>query len=136
MNNNGIVFEIMGEDKDASHGWYILTWHIVFDVKMDFTITSRWVLNGRKTPDHMRSTYVRVVSRESVRTEFTYTDRNAIYVFAAVIRNDYPQAPSSQKDYIVCGPEFGIENFGDVFLIHKAVYGGKSAGRDFRNHLR
>jgi hypothetical protein len=41
-----------------------------------------------------------------------------------------------RKDYIICGPEFGVENEGKVALIHRAIYGGKSAGRDFRNHLR
>ena len=55
---------------------------------------------------------------------------------AADIRNAYLQAPSSQKDYIIGGPEFGLENIGKVALIHRALYGGKSAGRDFRNHLR
>jgi hypothetical protein len=34
------------------------------------------------------------------------------------------------------GPEFGVENEGKVALIYRALYGGKSAGRDFRNHLR
>jgi hypothetical protein len=29
-----------------------------------------------------------------------------------------------------------LENVGKVALIHRALYGGKSAGRDFRNHLR
>jgi hypothetical protein len=50
--------------------------------------------------------------------------------------NAYLQAPSSQKDYIICGPEFGIEHVGKVALIHRALYGGKAAGKDFRNHLR
>jgi hypothetical protein len=50
--------------------------------------------------------------------------------------NAYLQAPSSCKDYIICGPEFGVENEGKVALIHRALYGGKSAGRDFRNRLR
>ena len=61
---------------------------------------------------------------------------NGLDICAADIRNAYLQAPSSQKDYIVCGPEFGLENVGKVALIHRALYGGKSAGRDFRNHLR
>jgi hypothetical protein len=60
---------------------------------------------------------------------------NGVDVFAADIRNAYLQAPSSQKDYIHCGPEFGIDNVGKVALIHRALYGGKSAGKDFRNHL-
>ena len=29
-----------------------------------------------------------------------------------------------------------MENVGQAALIHHALYGGKSAGRDFRNHLR
>jgi hypothetical protein len=29
-----------------------------------------------------------------------------------------------------------VENEGKVALIHRALYGGKSAGRDFWNHLR
>ena len=35
----------------------------------------------------------------------------------------------------MCGPEFRNEIIGKVVLIHRALYGGKSAGRDFRNHL-
>jgi hypothetical protein len=61
---------------------------------------------------------------------------NGLDVFAPDIRNAYLQAPSSQKDYIICGVEFGLENVGKVALIHRALYGGKAAGRDFRNHLR
>jgi hypothetical protein len=56
-------------------------------------------------------------------------------VYTADIRNAYLQAPSSQKDYIICGPEFGIKNVGKVALIHQALYGCKTAGKDFQNHL-
>ena len=65
----------------------------------------------------------------------TYAALNDLDVFAANIQNAYLQAPSSQKDYIICGPEFGIENTGGTALIHRALYSGKVAGRDFRNHL-
>ena len=76
------------------------------------------------------------MSRESVRIPFTYAALNNLDIFAADIRNAYLQAPSSRRDYIICGPEFGLENVGKVALIHRALYGGKTAGRDFRNHLR
>ena len=66
---------------------------------------------------------------------FTYAALNGLDVFAANIRNAYLQAPSSQRDYIICGPEFGIENVGNVAIIHRELYGGKSAGKAFRNHL-
>ena len=104
---------------------------------------SRWTLPGKRggfwtdtkpqtQPVHFRWSGF----RESARIAFTYAGLNNLQVFVADIRNAYLQAPSSQKDYVVCGPEFGIENIEKVALIHQALYGGKSAGQDFRNHLR
>ena len=137
MTNVGIAFELLEEGVSAPPGWHKVTGHLVFDVKMDFTRKARWVLDGHRTADPVGiSTYAGVVSRESVRIAFTYAALNGLDVFAADIRNAYLQAPSSQKDYIICGVEFGLENVGKVALIHRALYGGKSAGRDFRNHLR
>ena len=97
---------------------------------------SRWVLDGHKTLDPIGSTYAGVVSRESVCIALTYAALNDLDVFAADIWNAYLQAPSLEKDYIICGPEFGVENIGRMALIHRALYGGKAAGRNFRNHLR
>ena len=71
-----------------------------------------------------------------MRIALTYAALNDLNGFAADIRNAYLQAPSSQKDYIICRTEFGVENIGQMAIIHCALYGGKAAGRDFRNHLR
>jgi hypothetical protein len=57
-------------------------------------------------------------------------------VLGADIRNAYLQAPSSEQHFIICGPEFGIENEGRIGLIRRALYGGKVAGCNFRHHLR
>ena len=118
MRNNAISFEILEENKPSPPGWHKVTGHLVFDVKMDFTRKARWVLDGHKTPDPVGSNYAGVVSRESVRIAFTYAAINGLDVFAADVRNAYLQAPSSQKDYIVCGTEVGLENVGKVALIH------------------
>lgn len=136
MTNVGVAFEILPEGKSAPPGWRAASGHLVWDLKMDFTRKARWVLDGHKTPDPVQSTFAGVVSRESVRIAFTYAALNGLDICAADIRNAYLQAPSSSKDYVVCGPEFGLENVGRVALIHRALYGGKSAGADFRNHLR
>ena len=77
-----------------------------------------------------------VLLRESIRIVFLYAALNGLDVFSANICNAYLQAPSSRKDYVIYGAEFGIENIGRVGLIHQALYGGKTAGMDFRNHLR
>ena len=92
--------------------------------------------DGHSTPDPTTSAYAGVVSRESVRVSLTYAALMNINVMAADIQNAYLQAPSSEKDYIICGPEFGLENVGKVALIKRALYGGKLAGRDFWHHLR
>jgi hypothetical protein len=136
MTEVGIAFEVLPDGQAAPPTWKKVTGHLVWDVKMDFTRKARWVLDGHKTPNPIGSTYAGVVSRDSVRIAFTYAALNGLNVCAADIRNAYLQAPSSCKDYIICGPEFGLENVGKVALIHRALYGGKSAGRDFRNHLR
>jgi hypothetical protein len=71
-----------------------------------------------------------------VRIALTYVALNGMEVCAADIRNAYLLTSSSCKDYIICGPEFDVENEGKVALIRRVLYGGKSAGRDFRNCLR
>ena len=99
---------MLNTGEKAPPGWSRVTGHLVFDVRMDFTRKSRWVLDEHKNPNPIGSTYTGVVSRESVRIAFTYAALNNLDVFAADIRNAYLQAPSSQKDYIICGPEFGL----------------------------
>ena len=105
MFNVGVAFEILEEGQAAPPGWNKSSGHLIWDVKMDFTRKARWVLDGHKTPDPIRSTFTGVVSRKSVRIPFTYAALNDLQVLAADICNAYLQAPSSQKDYVVCGPE-------------------------------
>ncbi len=71
------------------------------------------------------------MSRDSVRIALTYAALDGLGVTAADIRNAYLQEPSSEKHYIICGAEFGLENVGKIALMKRALYGGKSAGRDF-----
>ena len=136
MYNIGVAFEILEDGKTAPAGYTKVSGHLIWSVKMDFTRKARWVLDGHKTPDPVGSKYAGVVSRESVRIAFTYAALNDLDVCMADIRNAYLQSPTSQKHYIICGPEFGMENVGKVAIMHRAVYGGKTSGRDFRNHLR
>jgi hypothetical protein len=127
MTEVGVAFEVLEKGIKAPIGWSKVTGHLIWDVKMDFTGKARWVLDGHRTINPNGSTYAGVVSSDSIRIAFTYAALNGVDVFAADIRNTYLQAPSSQKDYIFCGSEFGIENVAKVALIHRALYGGKSA---------
>ena len=102
---------------------------------MDFTRKYHRVKDGHKTPDLETSKYAGVASRESMLIALIYTVLHGIPVLAADIRNAYLQAPTSEKHYIICGDEFGLENKGKRALIFCALYGGKAAGQDFWHHL-
>ena len=75
-----------------------------------------------------------MVSRDNIRIAFTFVALNNLDVWAADIENTYIQAPSSEKNYIICGLEFGLDE-GKRAIIKRAMYGGKSARRDYRLHL-
>lgn len=136
MKNVMVAFEIMEDDDQLEPGRKPVECYMVFVCKMDFTRKARFVANGSKTPDLDTSGYAGVVSRETVRIALTYAALNGLDIMTADIQNAYLQAPTTECYYTNCGPEFGIENEGKRAKIVRALYGTKSAGRDFRNHLR
>ena len=74
---------------------------------MDGTAKARLVATGCRTSDPEYSTYVGVVSQETVRIALLYASLNSLDVMSADIMNAYLQAPSSQKLWTKLGPEFG-----------------------------
>ena len=79
---------------------------------MDFTQKARWIKDEYRTPDPKTSNYSGVVSRESIFILLTHAALHLTPVKAADIHSAYLQAPISEKHYILCGPEFGLENVG------------------------
>ena len=136
MGNLKVAFDILEDDENLPVGWTKSSGHLVFDVRMTLERKARWVKDGHKTPQPENSTYAGVVSRESVRIAFTYASLMGLDVCACDIQNAYLQAPSSEKHYIICGPEFGLDNVGKRAKIIRALYGGKSAGADYWRHVR
>ena len=72
----------------------------------------------------------------NLRIALTCDALNDVDVTAENIQNTYFQAPYSEKHYIICGKEFGLEHEVNIALIRRALYGGKLAGRDFWTHLK
>ena len=97
---------------------------------------ARWVKDGHNTPIPEWSTFAGVVSRESVRIAFTYATLNGLPVCAADIHDAFLQATSSENHFVICGPEFGLENMGKIEVIVRALYGGKYANADYWRHVR
>ena len=123
-----------GNKPSAAHKQ--VSFHMIYDIKMDFTRKSRLVAEGCRTPNPVTSTYVGVVYRESVRIAFTYAVLNVLDVWAADVKNASLQAPCSKKYFTFFGTDFGSELIGKLAIIVRAAYGLNSAGADFRNHLR
>ena len=136
MNTVLVAFQIQPKGTVAPPDYSRSSGHIIWDVKMDFTRKARWVKNGHLTRDPTTSNFAGVVSRESIRILLTYAALNGLDAWAADIKSAYLQAPTSEKHYIICGPEFGPDKEGCVAVITRALYGGKSAGSDYWKHMR
>ena len=136
MTNVSVAFDFLDDDEKLPVHFKRLGVHLIFDVKMDMTRKARLVADGHKTEDPISGTFAGVVSRETVRLAFTYAALNGLSAMAADIRNAYLTAPTSESFYIVCGPEFGSELMGKRAIVRRALYGTKSAGKEFRSHLR
>ena len=136
MKNNRVAFDILEEGRKVEPGRKFVECFMRFEVKMDFRRKARYVANGAKTPDLTVHNYSGVVSRETVRIAFTYAALHGFDIMAADILNAYLQAPISEKYWTICGPEFGPELKGCKARIVRALYGTKSAGKDFRNPFK
>ncbi len=81
-------------------------------------------------PDAITPSYAGIVSRDSIHA-LVYAKLIGLEIGGGDIQNAYIQAPSTEKPYVICGPEFGLENVGCCAFIQQALYGGKVAGADF-----
>jgi hypothetical protein len=101
----------------------------------NFQRKARLVAGGHMTEvSSATMTYASVVSRESVRIALTLAALNDLEVKTADIENAYLTAPIGEKIWCTLGPEFGGDA-GKRAIIVRALYGLKSAGASFRNHL-
>ena len=109
--------------------------HMIFDVKMDLTRKARFVAGGHQTDPPKESTYSSVVSRDSIRIAFTLAALNDLDVLSADVQGAYLNAPTKEKVYTTAGLEFGADTVGRPVLIVRALYGLKSSGARWRDHM-
>ena len=137
MRNVAIAFEILEDDEVLPKGYKPAFYRIFFHIKMDITRKARYVLDGHGTPDPDGSAYAGVVSQESIKIALIYAALSNLNISTGDILNAYLHLPSFERYFIPkSGMEFGIDIVGQRAKIVRALYGGKSAGRDFCNHLR
>ena len=135
MENVRVAFQIFKDGEVVPIGYQQVRCHMIFDIKQDdFRRKARLVAGGHTTEAPATVTYASVVSRESVRIALLLAALNDVEVKTADIENAYITAPCSEKIYTTLGPEFGSEA-GKKAFVDRALYGLKSAGASFRNHL-
>ena len=130
-----VAFKIVDDDYIIPPGYQVIRCHLIFDLKIeDFRRKARLVAGGHMTKAPASLTYSSVVSRESVRIALTLASLNALQVMSSDIENAYLTAPAAEKIWTILGHEFG-EDAGKRAIIVRSLYGLKSAGAAFRNHL-
>jgi hypothetical protein len=134
MKNVMAAFEFNDEDK-IPIGYKHITCHMVFDIKSDLTRKARLVGGGHQTEVPKESTYSSVVSRDSVRIAFLYAALNDLDILSADVQNAYLNAPTKEKLYTTAGLEFGSNNVNRPVLIVRALYGLRSSGARWREHM-
>ena len=135
MNAVRVAFKLLnvGDKPPPTHQQ--IRCHMVFDIKMDsFARKARYVAQGNMTEAPTTLTHASVVSRDSARIALMLAALNDLEVKTADIANAYLQAPVTEKIWCITGPEFGADE-GRPAIIVRALYGLRSAGAAFRNHL-
>ena len=135
MKNVKIAFRILEDGTYAPSDHQFVRCHMVFDVKMEtFTRKARLVAGGHMTKAPATLTYASVVSRETVRIALLAAALNDVDLWAADVMNAYITAPCREKIWTTLGPEWG-EDQGKKAIVVRALYGLKSSGAAFREHL-
>jgi hypothetical protein len=101
--------------------------HLVYACKHDGRHKARLCANGNLTEIPVNSVYSGVVSLKSLRTVTFLAELNGLETWATNIGNAYLKAETSEKVFIIAGPEFG-ELEGHTLVIFKALYGLRSSG--------
>ncbi len=123
------------DDDSISIGYKHITCHMIFDVKMVGLVRkARFVAGGHLTDPPVESVYSSVVTRESVCIMFLIAALNDLDILGADVQNANINAKMTEKVYFTAGPEFG-PNQGRPCIIVRALYGLKSSGARWRDHM-
>jgi hypothetical protein len=134
MKNVNPAFSFHDDDK-VPNGYKKIDCHVEFDIKVDLTRKARLVAGGHQTKVPKALVYSSVVSRNSVQIALTTASLNGLDVLAVDVQNAYLNAPTKDKCYTIAGPELGPDNEGRPILIVRSLYGIRSSGACWRDHL-
>ena len=131
-----VLFKTLNEGDQPPPGYQYMKCHMIFDIKLDgFRRKARLLGEGCMVKDKPSIvTYVSFVSRETVRIALTIAALNDLEFKASDVMNSFLTAPCAENIWTTLGPEFG-DDMGKKAVIVRALYGLKSAGANFGNHI-
>lgn len=121
------VLKDLGKNYKPPDGYKKITVHFVYDVKHYGIHKERLVAGGHLTDTPVESVYSSVVSLRGLRISIFLAELNNMKIWTTDVGNDYLEAYTDEKVYIVGGPEF-LERNGHTMIIEKYLYGLKSSG--------
>ena len=108
----------------------------MFDIKLKALVRkAQLVAGGHQTDVPLESVFSSVVSCDSVRIMFLIAALYDLNILSADVQNAYLNAPTKERVYTIAGLEFGSENVGKRVLIVRALYGLRSSGACWRDHM-
>jgi hypothetical protein len=102
---------------------------MTFDIKLDSTRRARYVAGGHQMDQPKDMVYA------SVRLVFLLAALNDLDILAADVQNAYLNAPTTEKVYTTAGEEFGADKKSRPVIIVRALYGLKSSGARWQDHM-
>jgi hypothetical protein len=121
------AFHDKGIGTTPGEGFKKIRVHLVYACKHDGRHKARLVANGNLTEIPINSVYSGVVSLKSLRTVLFLAELNGLESWATDIGNAYLEAETSEKVFVIAGPEFG-DLEGHTLVIFKALYGLRTSG--------
>jgi hypothetical protein len=100
--------------------------HLIYAVKHG-RHKARLVADGHLTDVPVNSVYSGVVSLKGLRMLIFLAELNDLQTWATDIGNAYLEAKTSERVYIIAGPELGALK-GHTLIIYKAIYGQRTSG--------
>jgi hypothetical protein len=121
------TFTDLGVDGRPPDDFKKIRVHLVYAVKYDGRHNARCVADRHLTDIPLDSVYSGVVSLRGIRTLIFFAELNNLDTWVTDIGNAYLEAVTSEKLFIIAGPEFG-EQQGRTLIIYKALYGLRTSG--------
>jgi hypothetical protein len=129
------TFKVLEDGETMPEGYQLIPYHLVFDCKFDFRRKARLVAGGNFTEaPPQEDIYSGVVGMETIRYCMQVAAMNKLQVCAADVGNAFLYGKTREKVYVIAGPEFG-EHAGKRMIIDKGLYGLRTSGARFHEHL-